>query len=270
MRLKLHEEVLTLRKATLGPDHPDTLRSMSHVAACYSCLGRDAEGVALGEEALALQRAKLGPDHPDTLTSMNSVAGCYYRLGRHADALKLYEETLAFRESTLGPDHPLTLWAMVSVATSLDRLNRGAEAVPIIDECVKRAVGKPVPPGVFTSMIRVRVRQADRTKDAAGWRAMAEMFEKLKPPNAESRYNVACLRAILATILRAGDKSDAAIKDATAEADRAMAWLKEAVATGFKDINLMKTDKDLDVLRDREDFKKLLAELEADQQKQKK
>jgi len=39
------------------------------------------------------------------------------------------------------------------------------------------------------------------------------------------------------------------------------------VAAGFKDINLMKTDKDLDALRDREDFKKLLADLEAGKEK---
>ena len=30
--LKLHEETLTLRKAKLGPDHPDTLASMGNLA----------------------------------------------------------------------------------------------------------------------------------------------------------------------------------------------------------------------------------------------
>ena len=33
--LKLHEEVLALRKARLGPDHPDTLKSMSNLANSY-------------------------------------------------------------------------------------------------------------------------------------------------------------------------------------------------------------------------------------------
>ena len=41
-----------------------------------------------------------------------------------------------------------------------------------------------------------------------------------------------------------------------------MAWLKQAVASGFSDIAHMKKDKDLDALRSRADFKKLLAELE--------
>ena len=30
--LKLHEETLALRKAKLGPDHPDTLSSMNNLA----------------------------------------------------------------------------------------------------------------------------------------------------------------------------------------------------------------------------------------------
>ena len=48
-----------------------------------------------------------------------------------------------------------------------------------------------------------------------------------------------------------------------------MAWLKQAVAAGYKDAAHMERDKDLDALRDREDFKKLLAELGAGTAKQK-
>jgi hypothetical protein len=50
---------------------------------------------------------------------------------------------------------------------------------------------------------------------------------------------------------------------AKVDADRAMAWLKKAVAVGYSDAAHMKKDADLDLLRDREDFQKLLADLEA-------
>jgi len=43
----------------------------------------------------------------------------------------------------------------------------------------------------------------------------------------------------------------------------AMEALKRAIAAGYNDIASMKKDSDLDALRDREDFKKLFAELEA-------
>ena len=45
--LKLHEETLQLRKAKLGPDHPDTLESMNNVAACYIGGGEAAKAVTI-------------------------------------------------------------------------------------------------------------------------------------------------------------------------------------------------------------------------------
>jgi hypothetical protein len=42
-----------------------------------------------------------------------------------------------------------------------------------------------------------------------------------------------------------------------------MALLARAVAAGFSDANLMRQDADLDSLREREDFHKLLARIEA-------
>ena len=66
--LKLIEETLALRKAKLGPDHPDTLRSMNNLAISYPPPARTTGRSKLREETLALWKAKLGPDHPDTLT----------------------------------------------------------------------------------------------------------------------------------------------------------------------------------------------------------
>ena len=76
-RSTLYEETLVLRKAKLGPDHPDTLRTMNNLAITYHALGREAEALELREKTLALHKAKLGPDHPDTLGSMIGLAGSY-------------------------------------------------------------------------------------------------------------------------------------------------------------------------------------------------
>ena len=45
-------------------------------------------------------------------------------------------------------------------------------------------------------------------------------------------------------------------------AERALALLRQAVQRGFKDAARMKKDPDLEPLRTRDDFKKLLAHLE--------
>jgi tetratricopeptide (TPR) repeat protein len=260
--LKLHEETLALRKAKLGPDHPNTLISMMSVASDYAGLGRYAEALKLCEETQALQKAKLGPDHPDTLMSMYNLARSYATLGRYADALKLYEETLALYKAKLGPDQPVALRSMWGVAESLFKLERGAEAVPIIDECVQRAAGKVVDPRLLPAVMDLRLRHFEQTKDPVGCRQTAQMWEKLNRADADSLYNAACMRAVSAAVLTGAKQADA-------EAEQAMVWLKKAVAAGYKNAAHMEKDKDLDTLRDREDFKKLLAELTAGSAKQK-
>jgi hypothetical protein len=96
-----------------------------------------------------------------------------------------------------------------------------------------------------------------------GCRQTAALWEKLNRTDAASLYDAACMRAVTAAVLRAVDSSPTGAKQADAEAEQAMAWLKKAVAAGYKDGAHMEKDKDLDALRDREDFKKLLAELAA-------
>src|SRR5262249_2186323 len=45
-------------------------------------------------------------------------------------------------------------------------------------------------------------------------------------------------------------------------ADQAVDALRQAVACGYRDVEQVKKDRDLDVLRDRDDFRNLLAGLE--------
>jgi tetratricopeptide (TPR) repeat protein len=263
--LELFEEVLARRIAKLGRDHPDTIASMNNVAHVHASLGRHAEALELRQETLALWTAKLGPDHPFTLMSMSNLALGYAALGRHAEALKLREETLALRRVKLGPDHPHTLVSMRDLAESLVQLDRGAEAVPLIDECVERAAGKDVDPRLIPTVMESRLRHFEKSQDAAGCRATAEMWEKLKRTDAASLYNAACKRAVTAAVIQADPRTPAA--DATRlageEADRAMAWIEKAVAAGYKNAAHLARDRDLDALRERADFRELVAELEA-------
>jgi tetratricopeptide (TPR) repeat protein len=259
--LKLREETLALMTAKHGGDHPETLLSMVNLANSYSALDRHADADKLREQTLALQKDKLGPDHRDTLMSMHNLATSYDTLGRHTEALKLDEETLALRTARLGADHPDTLLSRWGVARGLVNLDRGAEALPIIDDCLRRAAGKVVDPRLIPGVMGVRLRHFEKLKDVAGCRATAEMWEKLNRTNPDSLYQAASNRAVTAAVLRATDKSAEAAKKGAAEADRAMAWLRKAVAAGYCNAEHMAKDKDLDVLRDREDFQRLLAEL---------
>src|SRR5262249_20346232 len=142
--LKLAEETLALRKAKLGPDHPDTLLSMNILASSYAALERHGEALRLREETVALQKTKLGPDHPDTLWSLHNLASSHEDRGRHAEALKLTEEAPALLKATLGPDHIGTLQSMNTLAwflvTGPEEPRRDARrAVDLAKEAVEHA-----------------------------------------------------------------------------------------------------------------------------------
>ena len=260
--LKLYEEILAVRKLVHPPDHTLTLMSVHFLAEAYVKLGRHADALKLIEETLADSKRVLPPDHPNTLMSVQFLAETYVKLGRHADALKSYLEILAANKRVFGPDHPDTLASMRAVAASLFKLNRGAEAILVIDECVARAAGKVVHARMIPGVIDLRLRHFQKTGDPAGCRATAEMWDKLNRTDAVSLYDAACWRAVTASVQAKTPGTDAA-RLAQDDADRAMQWLHKAVQAGYKDAAHMKKDTDLDPLRDREDFKKLLAELEA-------
>ena len=109
--------------------------------------------------------------------------------------------------------------------------------------------------------MNLRGKHFQKTGDPAGCRATAEMWEKLNRPDADSLYNAACYRAVTAAVQAKNPTADA-VRLAKDDADRAMQWLHQAVQAGYKNAAHMKKDADLDPLRERADFKKLLAELE--------
>ena len=94
-------------------------------------------------------------------------------------------------------------------------------------------------------------------KDAAGCRATAETWENLKRSDANSLFSAGCFRAVCAAVMREQKE-----EGADEQADKAMLWLKQAIAAGYKDAAELKKDTDLDPLRDRADFKELIEQLE--------
>jgi serine/threonine protein kinase/Flp pilus assembly protein TadD len=99
-------------------------------------------------------------------------------------------------------------------------------------------------------------REAIRTAEACrnlGWSAPADA------------YAAACGLSLCVPAVAKHDKLDAKRREAAAQfySDAAMKALREAVSKGYKDVRLIKKDTDLNPLRQREDFQKLVAELEA-------
>jgi serine/threonine protein kinase len=266
--LKLFEETLALRKAVLGLDHPHTLWTMANLAVSQAESGRDAEALKLREETLALRKAKLGPRHPDTLTSMEDLGLSYLDMGRDAEALKLFQETLALRKAVRGLDHPDTLGTMANLAVSQAALGRHAEALKLREEILSRRRAKLGLDHIDTLKSQMAVASSllwvGRCAEAAALaRQAAAQWDRRDDTDPYWLFCAAFYRAIAAAAVRAADPSAEGAKQASAEADRAMAWLEKAVAAGSSDVIRMEADPNLDAIRDRADFKALVGKLKS-------
>jgi tetratricopeptide (TPR) repeat protein len=259
--LKLREETLDIMRRVLPKDHPHTLAGMHNLGSSYNTLGRDAEALKLYQETLDIHRRVLPKDHPDTLAIMHNLANTLNQLGRGPEALKLYEETLEIKKRVLPKDHPDTLMGMCLLAIRYVEADRHAEARKLVEELLPKADLPTMDPRLYAEVLRVRVQCYLQAGDLAGCRATTERLEKRVPGDGYSLYDAARCRAMVAAVQAKASGAGAA-RLAREEGDKAMAWLRKAVAAGYKDVNWIKRDPTVDYLREREDFKKLLAELE--------
>ena len=262
--LKLREEALALARAEFGPDDAETLRAMNGLAASYRYLGQHDNALKLFEETLARRNVKFGPEHAETLRTADFLALTYHSLGRTADALKLHEETLARRKAKFGPEHPDTLMSMTHLADTYWTLGRHADALRLRQETLAVQTAKLGPDHMDTiaSMysLAVAYENLGRHADAAALLEKVVTLQDAKlgadhHSTAFSKYRLARIHALMIRGSTGGTK----------HADLAMEWLRKAVTAGWKDVARMKTDTELDALRDRDDFKKLISDLEARQ-----
>src|SRR5262249_50475451 len=93
----------------------------------------------------------------------------------------------------------------------------------------------------------------------------ASEMTRLFPDSAGQCYKAACFLAQCMTLADKDDKLSAEKRKELAQSygDRAIELLRDAIGKGFKDSEQMNKDRDLDSLRSRDDFKKLVSELKA-------
>lgn len=107
--LRLMEEVLAVRRAQLGDEHPSTLDSVTNLALQHTEMGNFGAALPLSEEAVAATLRTLGPEHEHYLVSLGSLAALHNSMGNYRAARPLHEEALTTRQRILGHDHLDTL-----------------------------------------------------------------------------------------------------------------------------------------------------------------
>jgi tetratricopeptide (TPR) repeat protein len=124
-----HRKALSLRKEMLGPEHPDTLTSMSNLAGVLVLQGKYEDAEAINRQGLVLREKVLGHEHPDTLTSTSNLALVLGSQGKYEDAEAMNQQTLAQREKVLGLEHPDTLMSVYCLAYLLAKQYRVDESL---------------------------------------------------------------------------------------------------------------------------------------------
>ena len=175
----LEQHAMEIQQRLLGPQNPDTLRSMGDFAVVLFQEGQYAKAENLNRELLKLRRAALGPENPDTLLAMDTLANIQWAEGRYSDAEKLERETLDIFRRVLGPDNPRTLVSMNNLANILKDEGHYAEAEKLrrdVLDADRRVLG-PEHPQTLMSMNNLAADLHDEGHHAEAEKLERETFD---------------------------------------------------------------------------------------------
>ncbi len=151
--VQAHERAAAVRREALGPEHPDTIVSLTNLAEARGEAGDDKrannlaqaylaadrldEAIPLFERTLKLRDAKLGVEHHDTIAARANLAEAYLAAGRVEEAIGLLEPTLKLREAKLGIEHHDTIAARANLAEAYLAAGRVKEAIGLLEPTLK-------------------------------------------------------------------------------------------------------------------------------------
>jgi tetratricopeptide (TPR) repeat protein len=187
-------------------------------------------------EALAIQK-RLAAEFPEITDYRNAVAGTLFNLANLAGRRRDFAAARRFLDEAF-PHHQAALQGNPQ-RSDYRQFYRDSQL----------------------ELTRTYAGQGDRPEALA----VATKWHNLGWDPAVDAYGAACMLAQCMPIVENDDKLAAARRQAEIAfyADQAIAMLRDALAKGYNDADHLQTDKDLDPLRSREDFKTMVAELEA-------
>ena len=133
----LFEKAGGIERRVLGPDDPQTIRSMADLEGLLIGRGRYAEAEKLSRETLAIRGRVFGPEHPETSRSMMDLSNALVEEGRFDEGEKFVRKALEIRRRVLGPEDPQTLRAAMNLGWVLGREGRYPEADQLLRETLE-------------------------------------------------------------------------------------------------------------------------------------
>jgi serine/threonine-protein kinase len=245
--------------------------------------GKPAEALICQEQALGI-RQKLADAQPSLPQIQNDLALSYIQVayvqrvtGKTAEALAASERGLAIRQKLADANPNVTEFQFElannygNLAWLLRQTGKTAEALAVLERAlaIYRNLTAAQPSVTrFQSRLALcllfvggsHLEEGRPAEAAAVLRESVAILERLPTLELPDLYNLACGYAKLASIATSRGPGMTAAAG-RAEADRAMQWLRRAVAAGYRNVALMQGDHDLDPLRSRDDFQALMMDL---------
>ena len=188
----------------MGPDHPDTLASRSHLASALYAQRKLEDAAAEHRAVLGTRSRVLGPTHPHTLVSRSNLALVLRRQGHLDQAENEHRTVLETRITLLGPDHPDTLTSQSNLARVLRSQERFDDAETLsraVIETRTRVLGPEHPDTLASrSNLAAVLRRQKLFDDAeAEYRAVLEIRTRVLGPD---HHDTVATRNRLAQVLR--------------------------------------------------------------------
>ena len=280
-------QLLDADRRVLGADHPATLAAMSNLGIVINFQWRRAEAEPLFRDALLLEQRVFGPEHDVTLMTRAHLGFLLRGEGRGLEAEKLDRETWTIRARTLGPEDSRTLWSESSVARDLllegdlataerlereamtglrrvagaadtdtvdaqtglaeilNRAGRWAEAEPLARESLAQAPHSRSPLATADAMHALGISLAHNNRYAEA----DKLFREILAQHGDSDFRSSMWYSFAGTAAAAQDT------------DSALRYLQEAISAGYRDLDKLSLDADLQRMRDNPKFQQLVADL---------
>jgi tetratricopeptide (TPR) repeat protein len=197
--------------------------------------------------------------------------------GKISHAIDYYTRELAIRQklaqsnSAILEDRDALANCLTNIADLLHRSAKLDEALaacerslavrePLVKEHAEVAAYRASLGETYMRLGQVRCDMDQLAESATAFRHACALYGETKRPEPQHMFLMACCHAGLAGLAgRPGAEVSAA--EGIAQAERAMAVLRHAVAAGYRNPDAYKTESGLDPLRSRADFQTLIMDL---------
>ena len=288
--LESSEKAFLVRKK-LAEDNPTTIEFQRLLGSSYLSLGRflqisgkeDQALTAMSQALVIKQRiADVDPTVTffqfDLAQTQRTIGILLKEQGHLGDALNSFNASLAIFQR-LSDSNPKIVEYSIELANSqteiaeiLLRRKRPSEALSLFQTALaildKLSKTQSASDAVLEGYVVSALKGLGATQEAMGqtanavrsWKSALKADESLQATDYETLNFLAGCHARLGGIAGKPD-SGVTLAEGATELDKAMVVLRKAVAAGYRQVDVMKRDPDLDPLRGRPDFQALMMDL---------